>query len=50
MKYRSAIVDELNCLVAWCCELSDDEKERILEEHPEYTIRCIECGCDGYIE
>lgn len=48
MEYRSAIVDELGYLVAYCSELDADEQERILEEHPEYEIRCIECECDGY--
>lgn len=41
MEYRSAIVDELGYLVAYCSEIDEDE-------HPEYTIRCIECECDGY--
>lgn len=48
MEYRSAIVDELGNLVAWCCELSESEKERILDDHPEYTISCIPCEGDGY--
>lgn len=48
MEYRSAIVDELGYLVAYCSEIDEDEQNRILEEHPEYTIRCIECECDGY--
>lgn len=48
MEYRSAIVDELGYLVAWVCELSDSECDRILNEHPEYTITCIGCELDGY--
>ena len=48
MEYRSAIVDELGCLVAWCSELSNEETERILDEHPEYSISCLECEPDGY--
>lgn len=48
MEYRSAIVDELGNLVAWCCELSESEKESILDKHPEYTFSCIPCECDGY--
>lgn len=48
MEYRSAVVDELGYLVAYCSEIDEDEQNRILDEHPEYTIRCIECECDGY--
>lgn len=48
MEFRTAIVDELNYLVAYCSELSYDEQQRILEEHPEYTVRAIECMSDGY--
>ena len=48
MEYRSAIVDECGVFVAWCCELSEDERELILSEHPEYSIRCLECEPDGY--
>lgn len=50
MEYKSAIVDELGYLVAWCCEITYEEKHRILNEHPEYETRCIECECDGYCE
>ena len=49
MEYRSAIVDELGNLVAFCSELDEGEQTRILEEHPEYNFACIECESDGYI-
>lgn len=49
MENRSAIVDELGCLVAWCCELDWDKQNKILDEHPEYSITCLECECDGYV-
>ena len=48
MEYRSAIVDELGYLVGYCSELTEDEQNHILDEHPEYSIRCIECERDGY--
>lgn len=48
MEYRSAIVDECGTFVAWCCELSEDEQKQILDNHPEYFIRCLECESDGY--
>lgn len=48
MEYKSAIVDECGTFVAWCCELTNDERELILSNHPEYTIRCLECEYDGY--
>lgn len=49
MEYRSAIVDELGCLVAWVSETDADDVERILDDHPEYSITCLECECDGYV-
>lgn len=48
MNYRTAIVDELGELVAYCSEISDDEKCKILIEHPEYTVQTIPCEWDGY--
>ena len=48
MEYRSAIVDECGTFVAWCRELTEDEQNRILDSHPEYSIRCLECEFDGY--
>lgn len=47
-EYRSAIVDELGALVAWCDELTESEKKRIMDNHPEYNFSCLECDCDGY--
>lgn len=48
MEYRSAIVDELGALVAYCSELTEDEKTRIMDEHPEYNFECVACERDGY--
>ena len=48
MEYRSDIVDECGVFVAWCYELSEDERDLILNNHPEYSIRCLECEPDGY--
>lgn len=48
MEYRTAILDELGYLVAWCSEITDDEKVIILEEHPEYYISTVLTGGDGY--
>lgn len=47
-EYRSAIVDELGYLVAYLSDISESEKNRILENHPEYSISCVRCECDGY--
>lgn len=43
MEYRTAIVDELGEIVAWCDELpgGEDQIETILESRPEYTRRTI---------
>ena len=48
MEYRSAIVDELGNLVAYCSDLTEGEKNHILDEHPEYSYGCVACECDGY--
>lgn len=43
MEYRSAIVDELGFVQFWCDELTDVQIESILNIHPEWERRCIEC-------
>lgn len=41
--YRRAVVDELGQIVKWCNEFKDErEIEKLLSEHIEYTIRCVE--------
>ena len=43
MEFRSAIVDELGCVMYWCDELQDEDQiERILNSHPEWSRKCIE--------
>ena len=42
LEYRSAIVDECGYVMYWCSELSKEEIVRILDNHPEWTIRGIE--------
>lgn len=43
MEYRTAIVDELGCVMFWCDELQGAEQiEYILEAHPEWSVRAIE--------
>ena len=41
MEFRTAIVDELGCVMYWCDELKDKEVEDILSNHPEWNRRCI---------
>ena len=41
--YRTAIVNELGCPMFWCDELQGEEQiECILNDHPEWSIKCIE--------
>ena len=41
--YRSAIVDELGCVMYWCDELQGDEQvDGILDGHPEWKVAAIE--------
>ncbi len=43
MEYRTAIVDECDCVIFWCDELQgNDQIECILDGHPEWSIKAIE--------
>ena len=43
MEFRSAIIDELGCVMYWCDELQDEDQiECILNSHPEWSRKCIE--------
>lgn len=42
MEFRTAIVDELNWVMFWCDELTEEEQVEILNDHPEWSIKCIE--------
>lgn len=44
MEFRSAIVDELGYVVYWCSDLYPGQVENILENHPEWKVRCIQIG------
>ena len=41
MEFRTAIVDELGCVMYWCDELKGEEVEEILNNHPEWNRRCM---------
>ncbi len=41
MEFRTAIVDELGCVMYWCDKLKDKEIEDILNNHPEWSRQCI---------
>jgi len=40
MEYRCCIVNELDEVIEWCANLSEDEVETLLDEHPEYHETC----------
>ena len=42
LEFRSAIVDELGEIVAWCSEFTESEIDAILETYTEYRIECIQ--------
>ena len=42
MEFKTAIVDELGYIVYWCCDITNEKKERILSEHPEWAVKCIQ--------
>ena len=43
MKFRTAIVDDLGCVMFWCDQLQGWEQiECILEGHPEWSVKAIE--------
>ena len=40
--YRRAIVNEIGHVMFWCDELKNDKQiECILNEYPEWSVRCI---------
>jgi hypothetical protein len=41
-EYRSAILDEVLCVRYWCDQLTDEQVDEILENHPEWRIMCVE--------
>lgn len=44
LEFRSAIVDELGHIIAWCSEFTESEINQILETYTEYRIECIQIG------
>lgn len=42
LEFKSAIIDELGEIVAWCSDFTESEIEEILANHSEYSIRCIQ--------
>lgn len=43
--YRTAITDELGCVMFWCDELQGQEQiDCILESHPEWYVKAIQIG------
>lgn len=42
--YMSAIVDELGEFICFCEGRTEAEIDRILDEHPEWSIECIYIG------
>jgi len=43
MEYRTALVDELGDIVAWISDIGRMKAMELLDEHPEWSIKCIEC-------
>lgn len=42
LNFMSVICNELGEVVARCNELKDDEIQKILDEHEEYYLNCVE--------
>ena len=42
-EFKMAIVDELGEIVCWCSKLTEEEIKDILNNHPEWKRRFIEC-------
>ena len=43
LELKTAIVNELGEIIQWCEDLTDNEIDEILVNHPEWRIACIEC-------
>ena len=42
VEFRTAIVDELEEVMCWCDELTQNEIEDILNNHIEWKKKCVE--------
>lgn len=42
MEFRRALVDELGCITFWCSDLTNEEIDQFLDDHPEWSIECIQ--------
>lgn len=42
MEYRTAIVDECGDIIAWVSDIGHMRAMELLDEHPEWHIKCIE--------
>lgn len=39
--YESWIVDECGDAIMKCCDMTDDEIHDLLDNHPEWSVRCL---------
>lgn len=39
--YRSAVVDECGCVIAWVDEVGESEAQRMVDNHEEWRIACV---------
>lgn len=39
---ESAICNENGAVVAWCCDLTDDETQAMLDSNENYYLNCLE--------
>ena len=42
MDFRNCIIDELGYFIDWCSEYTDDELNDKMQQHPEWSISCME--------
>lgn len=42
LAYETVICNELGEVVARCSEMTDEETQKMLDEHEEYYLNCVE--------
>ncbi len=50
MEYETWLVAETGEPINKVSAFSQEELDTILEEHPEYTLRAIPCGCGSALD
>ena len=48
IEVRLAVVDECGDVVVWCDEVTEEEAQELVDNHPEWYYRCFGVNTEGY--